>query len=95
MDLIKQRKDVEWTLINKAMKDKKFEELLFKDPYQALKQIGITVPEEFNLKVVREGKGELTLVYPYKTTAGELSELELINAVGGSASNQPGSDRQG
>lgn len=85
MDFIKQRKDIECVLINKAMKDKKFEELLLSDPFQALKEIGVTVPEEYKLKVIREAKGELTLVLPAATAQDELSELELLNAVGGSA----------
>jgi len=94
MDLIKQRKDIECMIINKAMSDKKFEELLFSKPSQALKQIGVTVPEEFKLNVIREGKGELTLVYPVKNAVGELSELELVNAAGGSltSSSQRSSD---
>lgn len=91
MDYIETRKQIEARLIKKAKEDKKFETLLFSNPSEALKQIGISLPGEFELNVIQEKKGQLILVYPEETANGELSELELLNAVGGcSVSGQVG-----
>lgn len=86
MDYLDVRKQVETQLIKKARDDKAFEQLLFTDPSAALEKVGIHLPEEFNLKVIQENKGELLLVYPSMSKEEELSELELISTAGGTSS---------
>jgi len=76
--------------IEKANKDGEFRKLLLDDPVEAIKQFGVTLPDSVKVKVVEEGKGELILTMPASHTSDELSELELLNAAGGSLSNIQG-----
>jgi hypothetical protein len=84
MSFIDQKKAIEAQLLKKAHLDKKFEALLLSNPAEALKQLGVMVPQQFHCKVVKEKKDELILVYPEKNNKDELSELELVSASGGS-----------
>lgn len=85
MDYITTRKQIETMLIKKAAEDEVFKKLLFSDAAEALKSIGVSLPGEFNLKVIQESPNELILTIPALPVQGELSELELLNAVGGTA----------
>lgn len=90
MDYITKRKDIEIMLIKKANDDPAFKKLLMSDPTSAIKSIGLQLPVEFNLKIIEEDDHELILVLPNLKMSDELSELELVNAAGGSIQNTTG-----
>lgn len=82
-----QRKQLEHTLIEKAMKDEAFRKELLEDPRAAVEQVtGVKLPPEIQLKVLEEKPGQLYLVLPpapVSETTDELTEEELTSVSGG------------
>ncbi|AJI68985.1 hypothetical protein DR79_1768 [Francisella tularensis] len=46
------KNDFEYLLTKRAWEDKEFADLLTSNPYQALAQLGVSIPENIKLKVV-------------------------------------------
>ena len=76
------RQEIENHLITKATTDGAFRSLLIADPRTALEQeIGLSLPADFELKVIEESANGMYLVIP--PAQGELSDLELEGVAGG------------
>ena len=50
------KNDFEYLLTKKAWEDKEFADLLASNPYEALAQLGVSIPENIKLKVVQQKK---------------------------------------
>lgn len=50
------KNDFEYLLTKRAWEDKEFVDLLTSNPYQALAQLGVSIPENIKLKVVQQKK---------------------------------------
>ncbi len=71
-------------IIAHAWKDARFKEKLLKNPKAALKEMGIDVPANFEVRVIEEKANSMTLVLPKAPMESqELSEKELQNLAGG------------
>lgn len=76
------RKDMEMQLIAKAQADKAFRQALLNDPKAAIEQeLGGSLPQGMDIKVVEETADTLYLVLP--STEGQLSEADLDHVAGG------------
>jgi hypothetical protein len=79
------RKDLEARLIAKAQADEPFRQALLSNPRATIeKELGGTMPEGFQVKVVEETANTLYLVLP--TAEGQLSETDLDAVSGGQSS---------
>ena len=76
------REQIEAHLLKRAGEDPAFRQTLLSNPRQALQQeVGLRIPENFELKVVEETSNSLYLVLP--ADHAELSDLELESMSGG------------
>lgn len=50
------KNDFEYLLTKKAWEDKEFADLLASNPYEALAQLGVSIPGNIKLKVVQQKK---------------------------------------
>jgi hypothetical protein len=76
------RKEMEALLIAKAQADESFRQALLNDPKATIqKEMGGTLPEGLQVKVVEETGDTLYLVLP--AAEGELSETDLDDVAGG------------
>jgi hypothetical protein len=84
---MKSRKEMEQTLIEKALKDDNYKNDLMKDPGKMLEaEFGLKVPDSFTIRVVEEKPKEFILVLPHKygkSSKEELTEAELEQVSGG------------
>jgi len=84
---MKEKKQIEQLLIEKAMKDKAFRELLLNNPMQAIeKETGIKIPETIEVKVLKEDPRTIYLILPYIPPEGtdvELDEADFDMVAGG------------
>jgi len=82
-----QRKQLEEKLIAKATKDETFRANLLSSPKETLEtELGISIPDAINVKVLEEDKNSFYLVLPpiiNPETEDELSEVELEMVSGG------------
>jgi hypothetical protein len=71
-------------IVAHAWKDARFKEKLLKNPKEALKEIGMDVPANLEVRVIEEKAGSTTFILP-KTPAQarELSEQELQKIAAG------------
>src|SRR5579872_6752575 len=71
-------------IVAHAWKDPKFKEKLLKNPKAALKEMGMDIPENFEVRVIEEKENSLTFVLP-RTPAEveELSDRDLNKLAGG------------
>lgn len=71
-------------LLKKADEDKSFKKLLLSDPEKAVKNLGLSIPKGFKLKVIKEEEGEYILVIPNSASKNDaLNDTELLKATGG------------
>ena len=86
-NLNQKRQQLEQALIEKAMNDEAFRKELIANPKEIIeKEIGMKLPEAFNVKVLEEDAQSFYLVLPNKVEPGtedELSEEELNMVSGG------------
>ncbi len=84
---MEQRKHLEQQIIEKAMKDESFRIQLIEDPKFILEQeMGIIIPDTFNIKLLEEDAQTFYLVLPAKINPGsedELTEADLEMVSGG------------
>lgn len=83
------RKQLEQTLIEKAMKDPDFRNRLIDNPKAVIEnETGLEVPDSVNIKIVEEDPNTVCLVLPYMPAQhdeSELAEPELERVAGGLA----------
>lgn len=79
------REEIEKKAITKAWADASFKQDLLKKPHQALAQIGVTMPDSIEIRVVEESAKTLYLVLPVNPEefAGELTDDSLEAVSGG------------
>ena len=83
------RQDIEGHLVTKATSDPAFRAALLANPRAALDQeIGLSVPADFQLKVIEESANSMCLVLP--AAEGELSDMELESVAGGGKGSSQG-----
>jgi hypothetical protein len=75
------REEIEKRAIEKAWKDENFKKELTAKPHQALSQLGVSVPEKIEIKVVEESAKVLYLVLPVNPE--ELTDESLDSVAGG------------
>jgi hypothetical protein len=68
--------------VTKAWSDPAYKARLLKDPRGALAEVGVTVPDNVNLKVLEDTGTLMHLVLP-AAPSGELSEEALAKVAGG------------
>ncbi len=86
--LIEQRKQLEQQIIEKVLKDESFRRQLIDDPKFILEyEMGMKIPDSFNIKIVEEDSQTFYLVLPAKinpeTDEDELTEADLEMVSGG------------
>jgi hypothetical protein len=87
---MKQRKEYEQQLIEKAMKDEAFRKQLVMDPATAIEtEFGIKIPETITINVLEENSHSFYVVLPAKKreTDDELTDVELEQVAGGYTTN--------
>ena len=84
---MKERKELETQLIEKAMKDEAFREELLNNPKETLeREFEMKIPDFMNVAVLEEDAQTFYLVLPQKINAqskDELTEAELMAVSGG------------
>jgi len=75
------RQEIEKQIINKAMSDKDFKEILVNNPKEAFGRLGFQVPAEVEIKVVEESPQVLYLVLPVNPAG--LTDEQLEGVTGG------------
>jgi hypothetical protein len=71
-------------VIARAWKDVRFKEKLLKNPKEALKEMGMDVPANFDVRVVEDKANSITFVLPNPPAkAKELTEQDLQKMAGG------------
>jgi hypothetical protein len=71
-------------IVAHAWKDARYKEKLLKNPKAALKEMGMDIPENFEVRVIEEKANSMTFVLPTPPAkARELSEQELHKLAGG------------
>jgi hypothetical protein len=71
-------------IVAHAWKDARFKEKLLKNPKEALKEMGMDVPANFDVRVIEEKTNSSTFILPKApAVAKELSEQELQKLAGG------------
>src|SRR5579872_2415747 len=71
-------------IVAHAWKDPRFKEKLLKNPKVALKEMGMDIPENFEVRVIEDKANSMTLVLPKAPAQSkELSEQELEKLAGG------------
>lgn len=79
------KKDFEAMVNAKVWKDPKFRRKLLEDPKGALKDMGIDIPHNLNIRIVEDDKTMVTFVIlPAPLHATEMEEIELRKVAGGS-----------
>lgn len=58
------KNDFEYLLTKKAWEDKEFADLLVSNPYEALTQLGVSIPKNIKLKVMLQKKDTLYFTIP-------------------------------
>lgn len=81
-NFIKLRKNLELAVIKKAHEDKAFEKLLLSNPLKALKELGVSVPENMKIEVIEESGEVFKFVYPKATELG-LTDVVLASVAAG------------
>jgi hypothetical protein len=80
----KKLKDFEAMVNAKVWKDPKFRKKLLEDPKGALKEMGVDIPKNINVRIVEDDKTTVTLVIlPSPEHATEMDERELRKVAGG------------
>lgn len=72
-------------ILNRAWADNEFMTQLENEPKRALKTIGATIPDNVNVKVVRDSGNVRYIHIPRAPTENELNDAELLNANAGTA----------
>jgi hypothetical protein len=73
-------------IVAHAWKDARFKEKLLKNPKEALKEMGMDVPANFDVRVIEEKTNTMTFILPKAPAqARELSEQDLQKLAGGGA----------
>lgn len=75
------RKEFEEQIIKKAQSDKEFKKALVDNPKEALRQLGLQISEDVEVKVVEESAKVVYLVLP--VNPDELTDEQLDGASGG------------
>ena len=71
-------------IIVRAWKDPRFKEKLLKNPHAAFKEMGLDLPENFQVKVVEDKANTFTFVLPRASgQLHELSDQQLEKMAGG------------
>ncbi len=71
-------------IVAHAWKDARFKEKLLKNPKEALKEMGMDVPANFEVRVIEEKTNTMTFILPKAPAqTRELSEQELQKLAGG------------
>ncbi len=71
-------------IVAHAWKDARYKEKLLKNPKAALKEMGMDIPENLEVRVIEEKANSMTFVLPTPPAkARELSEQELQKMAGG------------
>jgi hypothetical protein len=77
-------------IVAHAWKDARFKEKLLKNPKEALKEMGMDVPANFDVRVIEEKTNTMTFILPKAPAqTRELSEQELQKLAGGAALSAP------
>ncbi len=77
-------------LVRKSLEDEAFREELLREPKAALeRELGTSLPEEVEVRVVEDAHDTVHLVLPPRSAAehGELSDEDLDTLAGGTATN--------
>ena len=75
-------------IIVRAWKDPRFKENLLKNPRSALKEMGLDLPEDLQIKVVEDKRSSFTFVLPAPSAqVNQLSDSELEKMAGGIKTN--------
>lgn len=82
------RKSLELTAILKAHKDEKFKLLLQSNPKAALAQLGVVVPDNIKIELIKEPVDTFIIVYP-TPPSDELTDIGLAAVAGGSITFRP------
>jgi hypothetical protein len=74
-------------VIERAGEDAAFRSQLLANPKAAVEsELGISIPDDLNVKVVEEMANEFYIVLPPKEQSGELSDAQLAGVAGGDSS---------
>ncbi|MFI5333698.1 MAG: NHLP leader peptide family RiPP precursor [Chlamydiales bacterium] len=80
----KNAKELEAKIIAHAWKDPRFKEKLLKNPRAALKEMGLDIPENIQVKAIEDKSNSFTFVLPPSIeNAKEMSEQELERLAAG------------
>ena len=81
--------DVRTKIIVRAWKDPRFKEKLLKDPRAVMKEYGVVLPENVQVRCVENTSSNVTFVLPsVPADSKELSEEELHMIAGGRSRTQ-------
>ena len=91
----KNGKELEAKIIAHAWKDPRYKEKLLKNPRAALKEMGLDVPENIQIKVVEDKPNSFTFVLPPAAAGSrEMSDQELEKLAAGIGDRQFGAEVQ-
>jgi len=81
------RKDAEALIVGKAESDPEFRKELIEDPKAVIvRELGISLPQDFEVSVFEEtDKRSYLVLPPLRAASGELSEGDLDQVAGGTA----------
>ncbi len=71
-------------VVAKAWSDEDFKAKLMADPKSVLKENGVEVPDDIEIKVVENSDKQVHFILPPKPKEGQLSDEELGRVAGGS-----------
>jgi hypothetical protein len=75
-------------LLSRAERDPEFRKRLSEDANSAVQdELGVELPQDFQVRVLEEGPNEAILVLPRVTEPGQLRDEELVGAAGGSGAS--------
>ncbi|MEX0348269.1 MAG: hypothetical protein AB3N15_02515 [Paracoccaceae bacterium] len=69
--------------LNKVWTDKDFARQLEEDPKTALAEFDLNIPDDVEIRIVRDTESEKHLHIPVAPAEGEISEADLLEAQGG------------
>ncbi len=90
-DPLKTRLSQEVEIIEKATKDETFRNALLKNPKSTIeKELGITLREKTNIKIIEESSNDVVIVLPFIMKNDDLEELKNFATESHLAANNTG-----